>query len=90
MLCINSVPPQSVDRTYFHVTVTLSRSRGLVNLVARERLKTAALRMAIVESKHADCDQAWLPRSRDYPGRAHSCGSHPRTPSGEANGFALP
>jgi len=32
MLCINAVPPKSVDRTYFYETFTISTSKGLVNL----------------------------------------------------------
>ena len=72
MLCIPSVPPKSVDRTYAYETFTISTSKGLVNLVAAEPLWTADFGAAIRESKHADSDQAGSLRPRDYPGAAEA------------------
>src|ERR1700751_2608368 len=64
-LCIASVPPKSVNRTNFYEDVTISASKGLVNLVAAEPLGRQ-LFGAVSESKHADCDQAQPLNPRDY------------------------
>ena len=89
MLYIDSVPPKSVDRTYFYETFTISTSRGLVNPMAANAALDGSLwagsspntPIAIKPSPQTPAIiLSWLPLRKPST----------RVDPGEANGFVLP